>query len=302
MPMNGMMKAFVASAARVTVALLVIAAVVTVGLVGWLARQDHAYASGLRTAQQSADKVSDPEIQARLTEAPTFLCEKRAGVPVSAVLVRLVHWADTESIAAATRSVSELNGVDPPERWKDFHFQVLERRQLMVEWSIAIDAANSRALELVTTRTVDDDLDVVTLLATDRKYRELADTAAALRSDVLDAERRLRKAAPDHYLRDKAIDRELRRTETPGTLDVGRMYLNATRPRTAVSMPKGPDAETGALPTPEGSSSASPGVTDPAAAPAVAGAVSPGGYPPPPPQSPSAASGERCVNGKTIVD
>jgi hypothetical protein len=295
-PMPVMMKAFAISAGRVVGAVVLIVLLAAACIAGWYARQDHAYAGDLARAMQRADDVSEPEIQERLTTMPTFLCEKRAGMPVAAVLVRVVHWTDEESIAAAKRNAAALEGVDAPGRWKEFHDYARQRRQLQVEWSVATDAANARAVELVSTKKVASDLDVVTLLANDREYRELLAAADGREYEIEKVEKRLSKAAPDHYLNAKAIKRELQRDYGQGTVNLGAMYVNATRPR-----PKEQQNTTAA----DAGSAASAGAVapDPAAMPptgAVASPVpaapSPGPAPDPPP-----TSRERCVNGKTIV-
>jgi hypothetical protein len=166
-----------------------------------------------------------------MSTVPTYLCEKRRGMPVTEVLTHLAHATDDVEVVAARRTAESVKRIDAPSRWSDFQNLATTRREVLVEMAIAYDSANARAIEVASAAQPKTELAVVEALGTDREYRDLEAAAKQLRLDVRDLESKMRKAVPDHHIPSDVIKQELLQTNVEGMLQLGAMYETASRPK-----------------------------------------------------------------------
>jgi hypothetical protein len=223
------MRSLLPSIARIAAALAVVAVVIAVAFAGWLGWQDHQYAKRLSATLGPVYALNEREYAKVTSSIPTYLCEKRAGMPVTEALTRIMHATDATWVATATRSNESIRRVEAPERWSDFHALVEIRREALVDLATATNAANARAVEVASSAQPRTEDGVVNALAADPRYRDLLDESRGAFLQVQDLEKKVRRATPDHYLSDEAISRELKRTDWEGTLPLGKLLENATR-------------------------------------------------------------------------
>lgn len=229
------MRAFLTSARRVLIALLLIAlvagglyyAIRTTGRV----RQDRAYDKSLSAAAARAQARFDREGTYSGMSMKTWLCEKRAGMPVTEALLHLMAESGEVQTGWSASAADSLNGVHPPARWRNFHRLAILRGEQIVAMTHSVQAANDRAVVVAADARPWTDLGIAQALATDPLFRRHDAAAESARRDVEQLNDLMRRALPPRYRHSKAITAELVRFPDTGIFDFAEAYRRGTMPR-----------------------------------------------------------------------